>query len=268
MPKLPRKVHNYVSLLDKNIELITSLKNELQKTIVEDVMMKKNYYALTDLELIETINLLIENTEAMKLLVKEGLAFQALSIPRNSTEILLRIILQVVHYQSVEFEPPKRQGFDLSNKAEIIKYLQARDGKSGLENEAFNFVKQMFPDQNNPFFNTVNQLQKVYGVLCSFSHPENQLRSRISKSLKSCEEKEDQVKFSAYLIGGERVKLYDHDINNFIYIFECNTLAVRLIIELFRNVISDENHIKNIQNVHKTFFDFHEFFREITKISN
>ncbi|NBR95134.1 MAG: hypothetical protein EBT55_02355 [Proteobacteria bacterium] len=42
----------------ENLYLITFLKNELQKIIVEDVVKKKEYYDLTDTRLIEIINLL------------------------------------------------------------------------------------------------------------------------------------------------------------------------------------------------------------------
>lgn len=247
----------YLFLLSKNIEIITTLRNELQRSVVGDVMKKKGYYALTDIELIETINLLIENTEVVHLLTKNGLAFQATSILRNSTEILIRVALQVVHYQWVKFEPSKREGFNLANKAEIIQFLQQNGIKDGIENMAFSFLIEMFPDKENPFFNLVNQLQKVYGELCAYSHPERQLQSRFDGAIKDFKKNEDgSIEFTAALIGGSRKKVYEQDVANFVYIFELNALAVRLIVELFRGVITDDSHIKNIEKVHKSLYEF------------
>ncbi len=247
----------YLFLLSKNMELTTSLRNDLQRAIVEDVVEKKKYYALKDLELVEVINLLIENTEVVHLLTKNGLSFQSLSILRNSTEILIRVVIQVVHYQWVKFDPSKREGFDLANKAEIMQFLQKSGVKGGVENAAFDFLIKMFPDKTNPFFDLVSQLQKVYGELCAYSHPERQMQSRFNGAVNDFKKNEDgSVVFTAALIGGDRKKVYEQDVANFNYLFEVNALTVRMIIELFRGVISDDNHLRNIENVHKAFYEF------------
>lgn len=116
----------------------------------------------------------------------------------------------------------------------------------------------MFPHKENPFFNLVNQLQKIYGVLCSYSHPEQQLQSRLNFAMTDSKKNENgQTLFTAALIGGERRRIYEQDEGNFKYLFELNLLTVRIILELFRGIISKENHEKNITNIHRAFYEFH-----------
>ena len=59
MIKSPNLLENHLLLLDKNIEFIKFLREELQKSLTLAVKKKLGYLALKDLELIESINLLI-----------------------------------------------------------------------------------------------------------------------------------------------------------------------------------------------------------------
>lgn len=237
------EINNDLNLIKKGLDVITSLRNELQKRIVEDniVKNKKKYYALTDALLIEIINLIIDNTKTIDLLVKNNFAFQVPLILRNSTEILTRCVIQVVHYQYVKFEPSKRDNIDIADKSKINDFLRKIDIKEkSVENAAFNCLKEMFSNKEDPFSNLIDQLPKIYGELCSYSHPEKQLKSRIDTFIEK--DNEEYYEINIPLIGTREKKIYNHDKNNFQYLFHLNLLIIYMITQLFRNIISEENY--------------------------
>ncbi len=257
------EINHYLHLIKKILDLTTSLRDKLQEIIVKDVLIKKRYYALTDKLLIEIINLIIENTKAIGLLVENNFTFQVPLILRNSTEILTRCVIQAVHYQYVKFEPSKRDNIDIADKSKINDFLRTigKIGKKGenAENVAFNFLKEMFPNEENPFSDLIDQLPKVYGELCSYSHPEKQLKFRLDSFIKECNEEYYEINIP--LIGGSSKRIYNHDKNNFQYLFQLNILIITMIARLFHNIISEENDKSFKQELVLAYNEFNKLYQ-------
>ena len=220
-----------VKIIDKNSELIFKLEFKLKTLYVTDRLV--NYLDLSDLNLFAIIDLLLENNQAVKTLTLEGFDSHIAHIVRNTSEILTRIVAKSIFYKSKNYEPSEREKIDISSDKEIEKALGLKRFNRNIF--IYNHMKDMFKDI--PYWESFSeQFKDIYQKLSSFSHPESQIKSLLSRHTKY---NEDKGSLEMLLVRNNynREKSEKYDPYNYLFLSSCNILTVYFILELFKNII-------------------------------